>query len=186
MGYDAITMQGLATAADVSTKTLYNLYGTKDELLLAAVADLLGNLEHQPGVLQAEAGIPRLLAFNESTCEQIVATPRYAEVMARALYQSPPGHKLVDVLLGGAVRVTVTALEAEQAAGGFADQVDGEALADNLAAFQWGLVLMWSKGLVALEDIGARSRQSLLLTLLPMCTLARRSVLESALEGTVG
>ena len=178
VGYDAITMQALAQASGVSTKTLYNLYGTKDELLLAAVADLLGNLEHQPAVLEAEPGIPMLLAFNDSTSAQIVETPRYAEVMARALYQSPAGHKLVDVLLGGAVRFARTALEAEQAAGGFEGEVDIRALADVLAACQWGLVLMWSKGLLALGDISARSRESQLMTLLPLCTELRRGTLQ--------
>jgi AcrR family transcriptional regulator len=177
-GYDAITMQALALAAGVSNNTLYNLYGTKDELLLAAVADLLGNLEHQEAVLAADSGIPRLLAFNESTSAQIVRTPRYAEVMARALFQAPEWHKLVDVLLGGAVRFARSALEAEQSAGGFAAEVDIDELAHILAAHQWGVVLMWSKGLLALEDIGPRSRQSQLLTLLPLCTPSRRRALE--------
>ena len=42
LGYAATTMQGLADAAAVSKKTLYNLnlYGSKDELLLAAVENL--------------------------------------------------------------------------------------------------------------------------------------------------
>jgi AcrR family transcriptional regulator len=178
VGYDAITMQALAEAAGVSTKTLYNLYGTKDELLLVAVADLLGNLEQQDAVLQAEPGIPRLLAFTDSACTQIVLTPRYAEVMARSLFRAPAGHNLVDVLLGNTLRVTGRALAAERDAGGFREPVDIAALADVLAGCQWGLVLMWSKGLVALEDIRRRSRQSQLLTLLPLCVEARRRRLE--------
>ncbi len=178
-GYDAITMQGLAQAAEVSTKTLYNLYGTKDELLLAAVADLLGNLEQQESVMGAEPGIPMLLAFNASTAAQIVDTPQYAEVMARALFQAPVGHKLVDVLLGGAVRFAAGALRAEQTAGGFAAEIDIDALADMLVAYQWGMVLMWSKGLVPIEDIGPRSGESQLMTLLPLCTPERRRALEA-------
>lgn len=138
VGYDAITMQALAEAADVSTKTLYNRYGTKDELLLAAVADLLGNLEQQEAVISAQPGIPMLLAFNASTCAQIVNTPSYAEVMTRTLYQSPAGHKLVDVLLGGTRRFAQQALEAEQASGSLDAAVDVPALAISLAASQWG------------------------------------------------
>ena len=181
-GYDAITMQALAGSAGVSTKTLYNLYGTKDELLLAAVADLLGNLEHKSPVLEAEAGIPRLVAFNDSTCAQMVETPRYAEVMARTLFQAPEGHKLVDVLLGGAVRVAVDAIEAECRAGGFAEPVDTAALADVLSAYQWGMVLMWDKGLIELGELAVRSRESQLLTLLPLCTPARRHELKQILN----
>ena len=158
VGYDAITMQALADAAGVSTKTLYNLYGTRDELLLAAVADLLGNLEHQPAVEGAQPGIPRLLAYTDAAFSQILETLRYAEVMARSLFQAAPGHTLVDVLLGNTMRVGKTALETEAAAGALAAPVDADAMAVSLAAGQWGLVLLWSKGLVPLEDIRDRAR----------------------------
>jgi AcrR family transcriptional regulator len=180
-GYDAITMQALALAAGVSNKTLYNLYGTKDQLLLAAVSDLLGNLEHHATVEAAEPGIPQLLAFTDVVFQQIVDTPRYAEVMARSLYQAPAGHKLVDVLLGGTVRVSERALDAEQEAGGFLATVDTGALASILAAHQWGLVLLWSKDLVTLDDIGRRARDSQRMTLLPLCTPDRRRALEGSL-----
>ena len=181
LGYDAITMQALARASGVSTKTLYNLYGTKDELLLAAVADLLGNLEHQPAVESAAPGIPRLLAFTRAVFQQIVDTPRYAEVMARSLFQAPAGHNLVDVLLGTTTRVSQAALDAEQAAGGLSESVDTDKLAGILAANQWGLVLLWSKGLIALEDLLERAVLSQQLTLIPACTPARREELERPL-----
>ena len=40
-GYDGMIMRDVATAANVSPTTLYNLYNTKDELLLAALRDKL-------------------------------------------------------------------------------------------------------------------------------------------------
>lgn len=173
-GYDAITMQALAQAAGVSTKTLYNLYGTRDELLLAAVADLLGNLEQLPSVDAAQPGIPRLLAFTDAAFSQIVETPRYAEVMARSLFQAAPGHNLVDILLGSTLRVSRSALEVESEAGALAGSVNVDTLAVSLAAGQWGLVLLWSKGLVALDEMRERARDSLRMTLLPLCKPARR------------
>ena len=39
VGYDGLTMRGLAEKAEVSPKTLYNLFSSKDELLAAALED---------------------------------------------------------------------------------------------------------------------------------------------------
>jgi AcrR family transcriptional regulator len=182
VGYDAITMQLLAEAADVSTKTLYNLYGSKDELLLAAVADLLGNLELQASVVSAEPGIPSLLAFTDVVAEQVRATPRYAEVMAKALFQAPAEHNLVGLLLGNMVRVSQRALESERDCGGVAVDLDIDAVSQLLTAHQWGLILTWSKGQISLEEFPGLARQSLIVSLLPLCTASRRRALEPFLD----
>ena len=48
VGYDALTMKHLAQAGGVSIKTLYSLYGSKDELMLTAVAGLFtGTADHR-------------------------------------------------------------------------------------------------------------------------------------------
>ena len=88
VGYDALTMKDLAQASEVSVKTLYNLYGSKDELLLAAVVDLLGFLAEQSTVQAAAPGIARLRANLEAVSAQVVANPAYADTMARALFQA--------------------------------------------------------------------------------------------------
>lgn len=182
VGYDAITMQQLAGASDVSTKTLYNLYGSKDELLLAAVAELLGNLEHHPRVLAAPAGIPALLAFTEVICEQIVETPRYAEVMAKSLFQADRDHRLVEVLLGNTQKVAGNALEIAAEQGCLREGVDIAVLSNLLAGHQWGLVLMWSKGLVSLADLANQALQSQVISLIPACRDVQKKQLESRLE----
>ena len=182
VGYDAITMQALAVAAGVSTKTLYNLYGSKDELLLAAVAELLGNLEQKTEVDSAEAGIPRLLAFTGVVFAQVVSAPRYAEVMARTLFQANPGQRLVEILLGNTLRLTRQALQAEQAAGGLIASADVAALAEQLAANQWGLILLWSKGIVALQGLEQQALRGQVLALLPLCSEARGKSLQGLLR----
>ena len=42
-GYDGVTMEALAERAGVVKKTLYNLYGSKDDLLMAASAEITRN-----------------------------------------------------------------------------------------------------------------------------------------------
>ena len=169
VGYDALTMQQLAKAGDVSTKTLYNLFGSKDELLLAAVADLLGNLEQHPSMQAAGAGVPALLAFTELVGEQILETPRYAEVMARALFHAEQGHRLIEILLGNTVRVAENALVDARSHGQVDPELDVGGCARVLAAHQWGVVLLWAKGLIPLEEYRRLARNSQICSLLPIC-----------------
>ncbi|MEP5763009.1 MAG: TetR/AcrR family transcriptional regulator [Halieaceae bacterium] len=182
LGYAALTMQQLAQASSVSTKTLYNLYGSKDELLLAAVADLLGNLEQHSQVLSAAEGIPSLLAFTEVVSDQVVATPQYAEVMAQALFQTDSQHRLVDLLLGNTRKVAREALDHAAQAGELQDGVDPDSTAQLLAGHQWGLILMWNKGQIALRDLKRQAMRSQLLCLIPLCAGALQAQLQARLK----
>jgi AcrR family transcriptional regulator len=181
VGYDALTMAQLASASEVSTKTLYNLYGSKDELLLSAVAELIGNLEQLPQVVEASPGLPSLLAFTEVICDQVVATPRYAEVMARSLFQADRDHRLVDILLRNTQRVTLRALQAASAADQLNSDVDLPVLARLLAAHQWGVVLLWSKNLISLAEFKSQAIQSQLLSLIPVCRGQQQQLLRAKL-----
>jgi AcrR family transcriptional regulator len=60
-GYDGINVRDVAAASGVALKTLYNLYGSKDELMLAAVAELLSDVQQLEHVAGAEPGIPGTL-----------------------------------------------------------------------------------------------------------------------------
>jgi len=159
-GYDSLTMQQLASASGVSTKTLYNLYGSKDELLLAAVAELLGNLEQNAVVSEAQPGVPALLAFTGVVCQQIIDTPRYAEVMARALFQADSQHRLVDILLGNSVRFYQSQLQVAVDLRQVDRDLDVSGFARRLAAHQWGIILLWSKGLFNLEELAHQALDS--------------------------
>jgi AcrR family transcriptional regulator len=181
VGYDALTMAQLASASEVSTKTLYNLYGSKDELLLSAVAELIGNLEQLPQVVDAQPGLPSLLAFTEVICDQVVATPRYAEVMARSLFQADRDHRLVDILLRNTQRVTLRALQAARDADQLTGDVDLPVLSKLLAAHQWGVVLLWSKNLISLAEFKAQALQSQLLSLIPVSRGQQLQVLRARL-----
>ena len=178
VGYEAINIRELAAACGVALKTLYNLYGSKDELVLAALAGLLDDIQHQAIVLAAEPGIPRYLAYTNAIAGQIVGTPQYAEAMARLLFQAGSEHRLVEVLLGGAVRQAEECLFHAQQEGELIPGLDVKASARVLAGHQWGIVLLWSKGLVALEMLPEVMRQSALQSLIPLCGVGRRQSLE--------
>lgn len=182
VGYEALTMRDLAAASGVALKTLYNLYGNKDKLLLAAVAELISDVEHLDRVTSAEPGIPRYLAHVEALSRQMVITPEYADTMARSLFLAGRGHRLVDVLLGNSARLVKENLLHAQNQGVLVQNLDLEESARVLAGHQWSVVLLWNKGLIALESVPRVALRSSLLSLIPLCCDEQRAQLENQLQ----
>jgi AcrR family transcriptional regulator len=180
-GYDGINVRDVAAASGVALKTLYNLYGSKDELMLAAVAELLSDVQQLEHVAGAEPGIARHLAHTEAVARQIVATPAYADTMARTLFQAGRDHRLVDVLLGNSVRLLKENLQQALTQGELIENLDMEATARILAGHQWSVVLLWNKGLIALDAVPGAILRSSLLSLIPLCRGERRAQLEQQL-----
>lgn len=178
VGYEALNIRDLAAASGVALKTLYNLYGSKDELLLTAVAELLDDVQRLEQVASAEPGIPRYLAHTEAVARQIVATPAYADTMARTLFQAGREHRLVDVLLGNTVRLAKENLYHAQVQGELIENLNLEESAQVLAGHQWSMVLLWNKGLIALESLPSAIRRSALQSLITLCRGGRRERLE--------
>jgi TetR/AcrR family transcriptional regulator, cholesterol catabolism regulator len=181
VGYDGINVRDVAAASGVALKTLYNLYGSKDELMLAAVAERLSDVQQLQHVAGAAPGIPRLLAHTEAIASQIVATPAYADTMARTLFQAGPDHRLVDMLLGNSARLTEENLQHALAQGELIENLNLEDSARVLAGHQWSMVLLWNKGLIALESLPDAILRSSLLSLIPLCRGVRRAQLEQQL-----
>jgi AcrR family transcriptional regulator len=182
LGYDAITMQGLANASEVSVKTLYNLYGSKDELLLAAVENLLEQLRQHPSLAEAPPGVASLLAFYDVLDNQIVATPHYAEVMAKTMFRADKDHRLTRILLGDTGNFASAALEASIDQGEVRSDIDTVAIGKLLMANAWGVILAWSKGLIPLQQFKQRALQSRLMTLVPVCQGSMKQGLENRLN----
>jgi AcrR family transcriptional regulator len=180
-GYDGINVRDVAAASGVALKTLYNLYGSKDELMLTAVAELLSDVQQLEHVAGAEPGIPRYLAHTEAVARQIVATPAYADTVARSLFQAGRDHRLVDVLLGNSVRLLKENLQQALTQGELIENLDMEATARILAGHQWSVVLLWNKGLIALDAVPGAILRSSLLSLIPLCRGERRAQLEQQL-----
>ena len=100
LGYEGINMRDLGQVAQVSTSTLYNLYQSKDTLILAALEDLLASLNDEVDATGAR-GLARFLKRAEVVADQIVSTPRYAEAMGRMLFNAEESDPIVKTLLGG-------------------------------------------------------------------------------------
>lgn len=164
-GYEGLTMRDLARASGVSDATLYNLFTSKDRLVMAAVADLLEGITERVQQPDQPQGLAAIMRYSDSICAQILQNPAYAQAMSRALFRSEPDSPIVEVLLDSNRRFLSKELYAAKRGGELDLAADVPSNATILSGQTWGILLMWNKGLLDLDCLPKMMRQSLEMSL---------------------
>ncbi|GAB5451287.1 MAG: hypothetical protein Hals2KO_16150 [Halioglobus sp.] len=180
-GLTSVTMKNIAERSGVSTKTLYNLFGSRDLLLLDAASVLLDDLEASDAVQCAKQGIPRLLAYTEAAMRGF-EYGEFARYIISILFAAEPDHPAVHAQLGRIQRIAYHALCAAEREGELKPGLDLDRLSHVIAANQWGVALMWEKGLIDRHGLELQTMTSHYLTLLSVCTGKRRRSLQDQLN----
>ena len=184
-GLETISMQGIAQDSGVSVKTLYNLFGSRDELLLKAGTRELSNLESSDTILRVEEGLPRLLAYVVATMDDFVAAPKYAHAIISTLAKADLTLDLADHHMGVVRRYAEASLLIAKDQGELRADVDTAKLARHISADQWGAVLLWVKGLLPVEDLPDHVAFSHYATLLAVTRGRRRDLMEQQFEALI-
>ena len=153
-GYDDMVMSQVAEKAGVSPTTLYNLYNTKDQLIMESLRDLIsGNQQRVLASSELPLGWQLVIVFVRQGAWLANAEPAYAEAITYALLRATPGDALVATLLeetrdNFALSVDAMASRDELLAG-----TDIARLATSLTGVYWSTFILWNKGLVALKEM---------------------------------
>ena len=180
--FSALTMQNIADTSEVSLKTLYNLLGSRDSLLLEAGLDLLDYLEHSPPIVIAAPCIERLLAYTEQAMKGFKATPRYARAVITLLLQAEGDNAAARSQLGRIQQFALACLTDAARQGEIRSDLDLEKFSQMIAANQWGATLMWEKGLTPLEELLEQTRLGHYLVLAPIARGKTKKALEAQLH----
>ena len=170
-GYEGLNMRELAVIADVSTSTLYNLYQSKDTLILAALEDQLADINAVVAETNT-SGLGRFLARVEAVADQIVETPKYAEAMGKMLFGADAHDPIVQLLIGTSLSFNREELAEMSSCGELRQETDRNFLARSLSSTGWSTVLMWMKGYVALHDFKQEYVRNAVTMMLPHVTQA--------------
>lgn len=181
-GLSALTMENIAKVSEVSTKTLYNYFDSRELLLLEAASERLVSIERSDLVLNAEPGIPGLLAFKLSGIRQFDEVPENSRVLLSILVRFDSDNKDANARFGPVQRFAYKSLCIAAEKGELLAGLDLNELSYLIAANQWGLVLLWEKGQLAFERLEAQVKLNHYLLLTPLCVGRRKALMEATLS----
>ena len=145
-GYEALTMRSLAEASHVTVPTIYNLIGSKEQVLFAAVEDQNARFLASVEAATALDPVDRVLALVDATTTELLRMSRYYRTLIRLLWLSDrptPATQAVESALGGQVARVVEALAD---AGDLAPYTDTRSLRVQLRSLLDASSLQWARG----------------------------------------
>lgn len=177
-GTAAITMRDLARASRVTVPTIYNLIGSKDEVLIAAVAD---RTERYVARLAPSAHLPpceRVLAVVDAVVDEFLSAPHYYHAMLGLIYASPAAHRLrlrtAKAVQGPLLEALVSLAESGELAAWIAPAT----VANQIEAAAQVASLRWATGTIGDEAMRTTARLSTALLLLGVCSGRARAFVE--------
>ena len=180
-----ISMAQIAELSDVSTKTLYNLFKSRNGLLLAAAAQTRADTQNSANVMSAPAGISRILELTRRTMDTFEQSPEFMEsamsVVVGISAEDEAEHHRVGITQQWFFEALLIAESEDQLLPG----TDCMQLSQLLAASQWGVTLLWQKGLISLETLRRQAIIKHCVDLMPFCCTETANWLDELLSSTM-
>ena len=181
-GYGGMVMSEVAERAEVSPTTLYNLYNTKDELLLEALRELMVISYQRVGEMsELGPGWRYLLNVMEYGASLRASEPAYAEAITDALLRAVQGDALTELLLHSVRQDFLFSLTKMAEQGELKKEVDVEHLATILLGNYWSTFMMINKGL----EVISRMRIGLLVNVLSVLIASSQGAAREEMETTL-
>ena len=177
-GYDGMIMRDIATAASVSPTTLYNLYNTKDELVLEALRDRVSQDFQQAEAAEPQLGMNRLFVQLRESIGQTRENPVYARTITRALFRANEGDEIIRVLIYGTAHNVANSLRAMATAKQLIAGTDIERLATALMSGFWAQYYLWATNVIDIKHLEQELTRAYLVYLAPVVTGSARRLLK--------
>jgi AcrR family transcriptional regulator len=173
-GYDGLTMRSLAEAGGVTVPTIYNLVGSKEDVLFAAVEEQTSRF-----VLEIERARGDLMGVVDATVRHLLRRPRYYRALLLVLLGADapdPSRRHVNDALALEIE---TALDRIAEAGELASWVNPTLLAERLHSHLDMTSIEWARGAHSAASFLAAARFETTTALLGVTTGATHAAFES-------
>lgn len=178
-GYEALTMRDLARASRVTVPTIYNLIGSKEQVLFAAIEEQ--TLRFEAGLLGG-ADLPpaeRVRAIVVACADEYLRMPRYYRTLLTLLFVSSSTSAMRERVDRAITRPLGEALAQMQAAGQLAPWVELRPLRGRLRAHLQMTSIQWAVGGLSDEGLRASARYGAGLLLAAACVGEERERFEA-------
>ena len=176
-----ISMGQIAELSDVSTKTLYNLFKSRNGLLLAAAAQTRADAQTSINLMSAPAGISRILELIRRTMDTFERSPEFMNSAMSVVVGISADDEAEHHRVGMTQKWFHEALLVAELEDQLIPGTDCMQLSQLLAASQWGVTLMWRKGLISLETLRRQAIIEHCLDLMPFRRMKTRNWLNDLL-----
>ena len=180
-----ISMAQIAELSDVSTKTLYNLFKSRNGLLLAAAAQTRADIQSSVTVMNAPAGISRILELTRGTMDTFEQSPEFMESAMSVVVGISAEDEAEHHRIGITQQWFHEALLVAESEGQLLPGTDCMQVSQLLTASQWGVTLMWQKGLISLEALKRQTIIKHCLDLMPFCRSETAEWLDELLSSMI-
>jgi|TARA_B100000315_G_C14585497_1_gene592758 AcrR family transcriptional regulator len=180
-GYEGMVMSQVAERAGVSPTTLYNLFNTKDQLVMESLRELIAENTRQVVEESGGPGWRQLYAAMKNGAARTIDSPAYADAMLVALQRAKPGDELVDVLIEHPNRGTEASLSVMAERGELRKGVNISELATAIGGVYWSSFILWNKGVINLQQLQRAILMNFLSMLIPSTVGKTRTELEALL-----
>jgi AcrR family transcriptional regulator len=181
----SFSMRALADQAGVSIATPYNLFGSKQSILLAVLDADLAGFQRELTALRADEtgpdGIGVLFEVNSLLSNVLAREPDFYRNVLCALNRGGP--ELRQMVGGPRYLVWKGLLRQATEAGLLTPDVDPDAFAIASSQLSVANVLEWAQGALTLEEMDARNEYGLALALLAIATRRSRAYLQQRMRG---
>jgi AcrR family transcriptional regulator len=154
-GYETLTMRELARVARVTVPTIYNLIGSKDEVVRAAVqeqtAQFIRGIESSP----RETPASRMLSVVNLCIDELLRQPGYYRSLLQLFFSAEGGEGLRDSVTRSISEQFERALLEMAEADELASWTDVHALADRLGSHVRITTIEWADGSLDAEQLRA-------------------------------
>jgi len=144
-GYDGLTMRDLARAARVSVPTLYNLFGSKDAILVAELEGWARRIAARLP-LGGDSFFARGMAGFEAGMQALEEAPEMTRAIMRMALTSPESSPMRRRAEDGFIAIMAGNLAAAKAAGQLADWAEPQLVARHMFAQHTAISLAWGLG----------------------------------------
>lgn len=163
-GYQAVTMDALAKASGVSKKTLYDIYGSKDALLAAAVSGrmtmIVANIERGARA----RGLELLFSIIGMTIAAVLEQPRLSRALEPILLLDP-GRFTIREFFDRLHRPCLAQMAEDEL---LADWANVDFLVSNLMIEQIAVQNFWAVDVIGTEQLEGFALLSVCRVLLPV------------------
>jgi AcrR family transcriptional regulator len=154
-GYDGVTMRELARQSRVATKTLYDVYGSKDELLMVSVKDRVAMVFHAAEAAAGDlTGVARVLYFVERGMHATMVTPKLSRAVAPFVAGPEDHFGMAEIY----ERCHGRGLREMEAAGELQPWADIPTLLSQLALTVTGVLQLWARDQIKSKHLVVQSQ----------------------------